>query len=178
MQSSALSHHLLVQIERLHGQGPKHYADVSIYLLDAVGGFRSRDDHECPNDAAAHELATCLLTRSGQAEIWIGTRRVGLRANRLGLFKPVCSLVSVSARWLRPLDWWRWLTATHGPSRFPTDRRPGGPRRAAVSGSGCRGRIPRLPESKRPARTDVLRGVRMDVGTPNTNRHPLRGRRL
>jgi hypothetical protein len=51
-----------------------------IYLLDALGSFRSRDDHECDDDAAANELATTLLPQNGQAEIWIGTRRVGLVA--------------------------------------------------------------------------------------------------
>ncbi len=51
-----------------------------IYLLDAVGSFRSRDDHDCADDAAANELATTLLPQNGQAEIWIGKRRVGLIA--------------------------------------------------------------------------------------------------
>jgi hypothetical protein len=49
-----------------------------IYLLDAAGSFRSRDDHECDDDTAANELATTLLTQNAQADIWIGTRRVGL----------------------------------------------------------------------------------------------------
>jgi len=52
------------------------------YLLDAVGGFQSCDDHECDDDAAANELATPLLTQSGQAEIWIGMGRVGFVAAR------------------------------------------------------------------------------------------------
>jgi hypothetical protein len=51
-----------------------------IYLLDAVGSFRSRDDHDCDDDTAANELATTLLAQNGRAEIWLGTRRVGLVA--------------------------------------------------------------------------------------------------
>ena len=49
-----------------------------IYLLDAGGSFRSRGDDECGDAAAANELATTVLKQNGQAEIWIGTRRVGL----------------------------------------------------------------------------------------------------
>jgi hypothetical protein len=49
-----------------------------IYLLDAKGGFRSRDEHDCPDDDAAHQLAMTLRPEYGRAEIWIGTRRIGL----------------------------------------------------------------------------------------------------
>ncbi len=51
-----------------------------VYLLDAAGGFRSRDDYDCADDTAANELASTLLTQNSQAGIWIGTRRVGLIA--------------------------------------------------------------------------------------------------
>ena len=54
-----------------------------VNLLDALGSFRSRGDHDCANDAAAHDLAATLLPQNGHAEIWSGTRRVGsVRAGR------------------------------------------------------------------------------------------------
>jgi hypothetical protein len=56
----------------------QHMPMYRIYLLDAEGGFRSRDDHYCPGDGAARDLAMALLPADGRAEVWIGTRRVGL----------------------------------------------------------------------------------------------------
>jgi hypothetical protein len=56
-----------------------------IHLLDAAGHVASQVDHDCADDSAATDLAIMLQPPLAQAEVWDGSRCIGLVCVGLGL---------------------------------------------------------------------------------------------